>query len=85
MTNKKEMKSGLVSHDSFLHEDCLFIHGGSTGGDFNKEFMIFSKGEMKYMEGHNSVGGICFVNDKCIFVIGGVSGPMNINGIIAYP
>ncbi len=37
------------------------------------------------MEGHNSVGGICFISDGCIFVIGGVSGPMAINGIIAYP
>ena len=30
------MKYGLVSHDSFEHCGSLVVHGGSTGGDFNR-------------------------------------------------
>ena len=85
VSSKVQMKYGLVSHDSFDHNGTLFIHGGSTGGDFNKEFIVLSNGEIKYLEGHNSVGGISFARGNCIFVVGGVSGPMAINGIIAYP
>ena len=48
--------------------------------------MVFGKGKVTYAEGHNSVGGVCFVDENgCVFVIGGVSGPMTINPIIAYP
>ena len=36
VTNKKTLKFGLVSHDSFVYKGSLVVHGGSTGGDFNR-------------------------------------------------
>ena len=42
------MKFGLVSHDSFAYKGSLIVHGGSTGGDFNREFAILSGGNLTY-------------------------------------
>lgn len=80
-----ELKFGLVSHESIIVDGHLIIVGGSTGGDFNHSIIILYKGELTEKEGHNSVGGVCCHTDEGLIVIGGVNGPMSINGIIAYP
>ena len=36
VAHKKQMKFGLVSHDSFTYKGSLIIQGGATGGDFNR-------------------------------------------------
>jgi hypothetical protein len=36
------------------------IFGGATGGDFNNNKIILSKGQLSYEKGHNAVGCVCF-------------------------
>lgn len=78
------MKYGLVSHDSVATSDEIIIFGGATGGDFNNNQVRLAKGKVTYEKGHNAVGCACCFDEKGYYVVGGVSGPESLNGVVIY-
>ena len=78
------MKYGLVSHDSVACKDKIVIFGGATGGDFNSNKIVLSGGKVDYQKGHNAVGCVACEDEKGFYIIGGVSGPEALNGVVIY-
>lgn len=46
MSNSIKTKYGLVAHDSTCSKEEIMIVGGATGGDYNSNILIFSKGKV---------------------------------------
>lgn len=83
MSNSVKIKYGLVTHDSVNSKEEIMIVGGATGGNYNSDVLIFSKGKVEYRSGHKAIGCVCCLDDKGLYVIGGVS-DLNFNHVVIY-
>lgn len=62
----------------------MYIIGGANGGGFNRWIYKLKNGKIEKLEGHNSVGGACFMSPLGLVVYGGVCGPEMLNDVIIY-
>ena len=79
-----ELDDGIVSHDSFIVRDALYLFGGSNGTGFNDKVYKISNGKIEIVGSYTGLGCACLPLEEVTLIYGGAKDGESFNSAFLY-